>query len=83
MFETPPHRFRCGARLRVAADCPTNGAKDTLAGGPTEGWCDRIKAADAYLDERWPDEYCAEHLLVGSVTERICRFANVPVLAVR
>ena len=25
----------------------------------------------------------AEHLLVGSVTERICRFANVPVLAVR
>ena len=25
----------------------------------------------------------AEHLLVGSVTERICRFASVPVLAVR
>ena len=39
--------------------------KDLIAGTPMEGWCDRIKTADAYAEERWPDEYCAEHLLVG------------------
>lgn len=37
-------------------------AKDTLAGAPAVGWCDRIKTADAYSGAGWLDEYCAEHL---------------------